>query len=180
MGVATNVATAETLLESERPAVVLCDVMLDGLETGFDLLERFGGHDGTAFVMFSAYGFPRFYARAVEGGAAGYVLKTARLDEILASVRRAASGRRAPVVGTLQRARLATRSPTARELAIIRLVVDGRPNKEIAVMLAIGVKTVESRLRLLFDRYDLRTRTELAALAQREGWHAADGRDREF
>lgn len=170
MGVATDVATAATMLQTERPAVALCDIMLDGLEAGFDLLQRFGGGDGTAFVMFSAYGFPSYYARAVEGGAAGYVLKTASMEDILAEVRRAASGRKVPLAETVRRARSAAPSPTARELEIIRLVVDGRQNKEVAAMLAVSVKTIESRLRLLFDRYDLQNRTELAALAHREGW----------
>ncbi len=171
-GVATTVPAAEALLESERPTVALCDVMLDGALAGFDLLRRFGGSDGTAFVMFSAYDFPRFYATAVQLGATAYLLKTAAVTDILAAIRTAASGRGALPAETLRRARSAAREPTPRELEIVRLVAEGRPNKAVAESLGISLKTVESRLRHIFDRYDLHSRSELAALAMREGWLA--------
>lgn len=171
-GVATTIPAAEALLERERPTVALCDVMLDGALAGFDLLRRFGGSNGTAFVMFSAYDFPRFYATAVQLGAAAYLLKTAAVTDILRSIRRAATGRAQPPMETLRRARSAAREPTRRELEIVRLVAEGRPNKEVAEALGISLKTVESRLRHMFDRYDLQSRSQLAALALREGWLA--------
>jgi DNA-binding NarL/FixJ family response regulator len=49
-------------------------------------------------------------------------------------------------------------------------VVEGSSNVEIAEQLAIRVKTVESQLRRLFDRYDVTSRTALARLAVRQGW----------
>ena len=125
--------------------------------------------------MLSAHSYPSFYARAVQDGAAGYVLKTAAMEEIVGEIRRAAIGPRVHTSRTLERARQATPPPTARELDIIMLVVEGLPNKEVAVRLGMSVKTIESRLRLLFDRYDIQKRTQLAALARREGWsHTPD------
>jgi DNA-binding NarL/FixJ family response regulator len=49
-------------------------------------------------------------------------------------------------------------------------VVDGRSNDEIGAQLGIGVKTVETHLRRLFERLAVASRTELAARAIREGW----------
>jgi DNA-binding CsgD family transcriptional regulator len=57
-----------------------------------------------------------------------------------------------------------------RELDVVRLVVEGRSNDEIGAGLGIGVKTVETHLRRLFERFELVSRTELAARAVREGW----------
>ncbi len=167
---AFDVATAEAILSRDHPTVALCDIVLDGTEAGFDLLGRFGGQGGTAFIMFSAHDVSGFYARAVRLGAVGFVPKTASAEEILAAVRRAAGGVGSPDPRTLRRARLAPPEPTARELEIIRLVVVGLQNQEIATELAVGRKTVESHLRRLFDRYDVRSRTELATLAHVEGW----------
>lgn len=168
--VATDAQTAALKLDRDHPDVALCDVMLDGQESGLDLLQRFGAKGGTAFVMFSAFGAAGLYARAVRHGAAGFVAKTADVDEVLAAIRRAAGDRRSPDPNMLQRARLAAPEPTAGELRVIRLVGQGRQNIEIAATLGLSVKTIESRLRHLFDKYDVRTRTELATFATREGW----------
>ena len=60
--------------------------------------------------------------------------------------------------------------PTARELEIVALVAEGLSNAEIAERLSLRVKTVESQLRRLFDRYDVASRTALVRLALRQGW----------
>jgi DNA-binding NarL/FixJ family response regulator len=120
--------------------------------------------------MYSAFELPGRHARALQLGAAGYVSKTADLDTLLSAIRRVASGGTWFPPHVLIGARRAPRRPTDREAAIIRLVVDGASNVEIAGDLGITVKTVEGVLRRLFDRYDVRNRTELARLTQRQGW----------
>jgi len=67
-------------------------------------------------------------------------------------------------------ARSDLRRPSSREIDVLRLVVDGGSNEEIARALVLSLKTVESHLRRLFDRYEVANRTELAVLAIREGW----------
>ena len=57
-----------------------------------------------------------------------------------------------------------------RELDVVRLLIEGRSNDEIGGALGIGAKTVETHLRRLFERFDVASRTELAARALREGW----------
>lgn len=172
--VATNATAAAAILERDVPRVALCDIMLGGVESGFELLRRFGGEGRTAFVMFSAYGFPGFYARAVQDGAVGYVPKTASADVILAAIRRAAGSHPSPAPETLRRARSAIATPSARELDVLGLVAEGRTNREIGDGLRLSVKTVESLLRRLFDRYGVSSRTELVALARHEGWLGTD------
>jgi DNA-binding CsgD family transcriptional regulator len=62
------------------------------------------------------------------------------------------------------------RPPSRREIEVVHLVAAGRSNDEIARELALSLKTVESHLRRLFDRYGVANRTELAVLAIRERW----------
>jgi len=169
VGTARDRAAAEALIEQAHPDVVLCDVMQDGLDSGLDLLARFAGR-GPAFVMYSAYSKASFVARAVTLGAAAYVSKLEPAEEILRVIREAARGRRTFRADALRAARGARRPPTPLELETISLMAEGRTNEEIAIALSIQVKTVESRLRRLFDRYDVTNRMSLVYLARQEGW----------
>jgi DNA-binding NarL/FixJ family response regulator len=119
-----------------------------------------------AVVVLSAYDYPQYADAALRLGAAGFVVKSAPLEELVDAIKRAAAGGMAfGVRPGRDRPRV---SP--RELEVVRLVVDGRSNDEVGAALGIGVKTVETHLRRLFERFEIRSRTELAARALREGW----------
>jgi DNA-binding NarL/FixJ family response regulator len=94
----------------------------------------------------------------------------ATIGEVMGAVRTVASGGRAFPGDVLRGARRARRRPTPRQREIIALVADGKTNEEIASALSIHVKTVEGQLRRVFDRYDVANRTELARVAEHEGW----------
>jgi DNA-binding NarL/FixJ family response regulator len=49
-------------------------------------------------------------------------------------------------------------------------VAEGHSNAEIAELLSLRLKTIESQLRRMFDRYDVTSRTSLVHVAQRQGW----------
>ena len=170
LGVAGDPSTATELISRTRPDVVLCDVVLEGERAGLRLLTDLAGRPGPAFIMFSAYGYPDYYVTALEHGAAGYLLKMATIGEVMDAVRTVASGGRAFPSDVLRGARSARRRPTPRQREIIALVADGKTNEEIADALSIRVKTVEGQLRRAFDRYDVANRTELARVAEHEGW----------
>ena len=59
---------------------------------------------------------------------------------------------------------------TPRELDVIRLVAEGLSNKEIGHLLTISPRTVNFHLDNLFAKLDVRSRTEAAILAMRQGW----------
>lgn len=172
VGYARDIRGALDLIRAATPDVVLCDIELGGGGRGFQLLatQRPGESPMPAVVFFSAYDYPAFRALAMEGGAAGYLLKTAPMAEILDAIRTAAAGGTTFTSGDLRASRSGLRSPSERELAVIGLLVDGRSNDEIAAQLGIGPKTVESHLRRLFARYSVYNRTALAMLAVRQGW----------
>jgi DNA-binding NarL/FixJ family response regulator len=168
VGIANDAAAAETLIASLGPDVVLCDIMLEGRDAGFDLLSRHRAV--TRFLMYSAFDFQAHHARAVKLGAAGYLPKTSDAETIVRTIRRIREGHAVFPGRVLESARGAPRQPTARELELLRLLVDGASNDEIAAALGIRVKTVEGTIRRLFDRYDRTNRTQLARYALDQGW----------
>jgi NarL family two-component system response regulator LiaR len=171
VGTAPDVANAATLIEREKPDVVLCDIRLaDERDDGFTLVRRFAPRP--AFIMLTVASYPSYHARAVDLGAKGYLSKMASVDQILLAIRSVAAGGTAYPSDARRSANEALRLPTERELEILRLVVEGFTNVEIAAELSLRVKTVESQLRRLFDRYDVTSRTALARVALRQGWIA--------
>jgi DNA-binding NarL/FixJ family response regulator len=172
VGGAGTIGEAAALLEEESVDVLLLDIRL-GTESGLRFLDRAGkdasgtsGPGGPAVVVLSAYDYPQYSEAAFRLGAAGFVVKSAPLEELVGAIRHAAAG---GFESGARRPRSRTRvSP--RELDVVRLVVEGRSNDEIGAALGIGVKTVETHLRRLFERFELVSRTELAARAVREGW----------
>lgn len=172
-GTAGSLTEARALLARVDVDVVLLDIRLGG-ESGLGLLaptDRPAADarpvNRPAIVVLTAYDYPQYADAALRMGAAGFVLKTAPLGEIVAAIRLAAAGGLAfqvrPSVPAAER-------PTARELDVVRLVVDGCSNDEIGAALGIGARTVETHLRRLFERFAIASRTELATRALREGW----------
>jgi len=168
VGLASTVDAGLTLIEAQRPDVVVCDIQIAD-RSGFVLLEALAGGP-PAFVMFSSHDHPAYHKAAFEGGAFGFVLKDGSSAQLLDGIRAAAAGRMTFSIETLQTIRRDVRLPSERELQIIGLLAEGASNDEIARDLSIRPKTVESHLRSLFDRHGLASRTELALHAVREGW----------
>ncbi len=150
--------------------VVACDIQMGGDAEGLRLLEEAGRAGTPRFLMLSAFEYPTLIRAAYERGAGGYLIKTSELSEIVSAVRAVARGGSAFSSAALRSLRSATRRPSAREIQVLELVIAGAGNDAIAQELALSLKTVESHLRRLFNRYGVMNRTELAVLAMREGW----------
>jgi DNA-binding NarL/FixJ family response regulator len=172
VGIARDSVAADRLIATQAPEVILCDIRLAGTVDGLELMANHT--PGPAFIMLSAYSYPSYYAAAVEHGAKGYLSKMATIDQILAAVRTVAAGGTAFTADVRRAARTALRPPTPRESQILALVAEGAANSEIAERLSLRVKTVESQLRRMFDRYDVASRTSLVRVAQRQGWIEGD------
>jgi DNA-binding NarL/FixJ family response regulator len=164
VGTAGSLEEARGLLAGTPLDVLLLDIRL-GSESGLRLLSDAAG-TLPAVVVLSAYDYPQYAEAALDLGAAGYVVKTAPLAELTETIRRAAAGG----VSFSVRPRTGARRLSPRERQVVELVVDGRSNDEVGAQLGIGIKTVETHLKRIFERFDLRSRTELAARAIREGW----------
>jgi DNA-binding NarL/FixJ family response regulator len=181
-GTARSLDEARAALAADpRIDVVVSDVQLAGEAEGLRLLDAVGA-DGPAVLLLSSYDQPPLIRTAFERGAAGYLIKTSEVSDILDAMRTVAGGGTAFSAAMLRTIRSAPRRPSDRELEVVTLLCGGAANDEIGVRLGVTEKTVESHLRRLFDRYGVLSRTELAVLALRQGWvpepgpRADDGR----
>jgi len=156
---------------ADAPDVVVQDIRL-GDESGLRMLSGDGATGARttgrrpAIILWTAYDYPQYAAFAYRAGAAGFVVKTAPTAELVESIRRVAAGgshfSSRPDLGTLPL--------SSREREVLEHIVNGRSNDEIGGELGVATRTVEAHLTRLFERYDVRSRTELATRAIREGW----------
>jgi DNA-binding NarL/FixJ family response regulator len=169
VGTAGSLEEARALLGRAAIDVLLLDIRL-GTDSGLKLLSGGPGPGGgpplPAVVVLSAYDYPQYAEAALQLGAAGFVVKTAPIGELTEAIRRAAAGGFAFSV----RPRSDLPRLSRRERQVVALVVEGRSNDEVGAELGIGLTTVETHLRRIFERFGLRSRTELVARALREGW----------
>jgi len=172
VGSGASVDEAIELIGRVSVDVLLLDIRL-GSDSGLRYLREAvtgrataDGSPNPAVVVLSAYDYPQYAEAALRLGAAGFVIKSAPIERLIDAIHRAAAGGLAFAV----RPRQERAHVSPRELDVVRLVVEGRSNDEIGAKLGIGVKTVETHLRRLFERFTVASRTELAARALREGW----------
>ena len=172
-----DVGTGEEALavvEAERPGVVVTDLRLgdgmDGVGVTTALRSR---RPAPAVLVLTTYDTDRDIVRAVEAGAAGYLLKDAAPDEIIGAVVRASAGETVLSADLAQRvvARMGRARPdlSTREVEILAAVARGLANREIARELHISEATVKTHLVHVFTKLDVDSRTAAVARAREEG-----------
>lgn len=175
---ARDEASALTRMEEGGIDLVLLDVRL-GATSGIDLLARMRRRwPAVPVLMLSTYDGPEDVEPALEGGAAGYVLKEATPAQ-LAEAMRTALGNRGVYLSPPVAARLLQRrgadpaDPTVdlseRELEMLALLTRGATNDEIADTLVVSAKTVKTHLSSMFRKLGVANRTQAASVALREG-----------
>ena len=171
IGRATSCGEARSILASEAIDVVLVDIRLpDG--SGLELISEYtNAADGPAWIVLSSFETPQYVTAALSLGAAGYLLKTAPIADVVEAIRRVAAGGSAFTRNQLRTARESGAFRLALlERKIVQGLSAGRSNDEIARDLGIARKTVEAHLTRLFELFEVTSRTELALRAEREGW----------
>ncbi len=159
VGEAADGREAVQLAQELKPDVVIMDITmreLNGIEAARLVRELC---PATRVVMLSMHSNSEHVFRALEAGAAGFVVKESAGEEVAAAVRAAHAGQRylsralAALESTLQsRAGLASPldSLSARERDVLQLVAEGRTSAEIAAAISLSPKTVETyRVRLM-------------------------------
>jgi two-component system response regulator NreC len=155
-----------------RPAVLVLDLNMPGgssLEAIPQIREQ---APDTAIVVLTMQNDPAFARKALQSGAAGFVLKEAADDELLEAIRLASNG------GTYLNPRLGARLAAAppapagppddlseRELSVLRLIALGHTNSEIASTLHLSVRTVESHRAHIQQKTRRSSRAELVRYA---------------
>jgi DNA-binding NarL/FixJ family response regulator len=174
MEVVATAATGEEavrLYEQHHPDVTLMDLSLPGM-SGIEAITAIRRSDLQArIVVLTMYKGDEDIHRALEAGAAAYVLKTTVSDDLIRVLRQVYMGARpiSPDVATQLAARAIAPPLTGREKAVVALMAQGMRNKEIAAELRISEDTVEVHARNAFLKLGVRDRTAAVTTALRRG-----------
>ncbi len=178
------------LIRDTRPEVAFVDIAMPGLN-GLEIAARAGREaPATKVVILSMHGTPGHVAQALRAGVSGYVLKDAAADELPVLLRAIARGEtylsssisKHVVDGYLGRstpgATPAEGEPaevlTPRQREILQLVAEGKSTKDVAQLLGLSVKTVETHRSQIMDRLAIRDLAGLVRYAVRTGLVSPD------
>ncbi len=178
VGEAASGREAVEVARRTQPNLVLLDIRMaggDGLDTLVALKREF---PRTAVVMLTTYDNPTYMARAVVGGAAGYLLKGIELDDLLAALRAVAQGETLLTVEELARS-LRGISPEAggaedliepltdREVEVLQILSTGLTNREIGSVLFIAESTARTHVQHIIGKLGVSDRVQAAVWAAR-------------
>ena len=157
-----------------RPSVVLTDLRMPNLD-GVGAIEAIRADwPDAAIVVLTTYDTDEAIVRAIEAGAAGYLLKDAPSDDLVDAVRRAAAGETVLAPPVAKRLVERVRDPQAgalslREIEVLRGVASGNTNAAIAAELHISQATVKTHLLHIYDKLGVSDRAAAVAVAYENG-----------
>lgn len=180
VGEASSGRQALEVIGASGPRIVLLDIRMAGGDGLDALLEIKRFYPRVAVIMLTTYDNPTYMARAVAGGAAGYLLKGIEYDELVTSLRAVAAGELLLAADDLTRS-LRGISPTTpgmsdliepltdREIEVLRLLSTGLNNRGIAAVLYIAESTVKTHVEHLIGKLGVSDRVQAAVWAARHG-----------
>ncbi|MFI5695756.1 response regulator transcription factor [Kribbella sp. NPDC051586] len=157
--------------KNSQPDVALLDVEmpgLDGIEAAAALRTAV---PGVRVLMVTTFGRPGYLRRAMEAGAAGFVVKDTPATQLADAVRRVHQGLRVVDPSLAAETLVAGTSPlTGREADVLRAAREGGTVADIAKELHLSEGTVRNHLSAAIGKTGARTRAEAARIAVDNGW----------
>jgi DNA-binding NarL/FixJ family response regulator len=166
------------LSQAERPDVAVLDVSMPRM-TGLQAAREIRAHVlDVRLLLLSMHEDERYFLEGLEAGAAGYVVKRAADTDLIEAVRTVAAGhvflagrtQQALLREWRERGRQEPDDPlTPRELEVVKLIAEAYTNRQIAEILKLSEKTVESHRANVLSKLGMRDRVELVRYAIRRG-----------
>ncbi|AXB45464.1 response regulator transcription factor [Amycolatopsis albispora] len=158
----------------KEPDVVLMDLRMPGLDGVGATRQILRADPSRRVVVLTTYETDADILRAVEAGAAGYLLKDASRAELAGAIRAAARGETVLAPSVAGRLVKQVRTPTGpqlspREVEVLHLVARGHTNGEIGRALHISEATVKTHLLRVFGKLDVSDRTAAVTTAMSLG-----------
>lgn len=161
-----------------RPNVVVLDLQMPGLN-GLDICRQLSRKaKGAGILVLTMHADEEFIIQALENGASGYLLKEAAADQLNEALLAVAAGQLylGPGVPSSVLNRLAQgkgsdpyNTLTARERQVLQLIAEGKTDREIAPILGLSVKTVDTHRAHAMRKLGLHDQTALVKFALRRG-----------
>lgn len=181
VGEAKDGLEAKALVDRLKPAVLVVDMMMPGLN-GLEVIRQVGTlSPNTRAIVLSMQANEAYVLEALKHGAAGYILKQSDLNEVVRAVHDVLAGLTYLSPQLSQRAIESYRekagavttdqydSLTAREREVLQLAAEGHTSAAIAERLVISQRTVEMHRANLMRKLSLKTQTDLVRYAMWRG-----------
>ncbi|MGW7266516.1 response regulator [Streptomyces sp. NPDC054842] len=156
---------------THRPDVALLDIELPGM-SGLDAAAelRTQAPDCRVLIL-TTFGRPGYLRRAMEAGAAGFLVKDGPVEELAAVIRRVLTGETVIDPALAAAALSAGPSPlTGRECDVLSASADGATVADVAERLHLSESTVRNYLSSAIGKTGTRNRTEALREARHQGW----------
>lgn len=157
-------ACLDYLENNPKPDIILLDVHMPEMN-GLELIKHIKARWDVPVIFLTTFDDKYLAEQAIEAGAKGLLLKNITLNELLDSVLKVAAG--GSLFSTHQACTL--HKMTNRENNIARSLVEGKTNKEIALEQNLSPGTVRNYLSNLFDKLDVRNRSEAVIKLKERG-----------
>jgi len=171
IGEASDGAEAVAAYAALHPDVVLMDLRMPGMD-GIEAITAIRAASPRArIIVLTTYRGDVQATRALQAGAAGYLLKSSLRRELLDAIRDVHAGRRrvpAEIAAGIAE-NLSGESLSPRELDVLRSVAAGNANKRIGAELGISEETVKAHMKNILTKLDARDRTHAVTIAIRRG-----------
>jgi DNA-binding NarL/FixJ family response regulator len=161
------------LAVSRRPDVIVTDISMPGL-SGLDALRQLKAkRSETKVLVLTMHADPELATEAIRAGASGFVLKQAACEELITAITEALQGRMyltpALTQGVLSRMSKppggAETRLTPRQREVLKLIAEGRRMKEIATILHLSTRTVETHKYEMMQNLGVQSTAELVRYA---------------
>lgn len=188
VGEAENGLQTIELAGSVGAHLVVMDVSmpdLNGIEATRKIIE---GNPNTKVVALSGHANKEFVREMLSAGASAYVLKKRAYEELVRAIREVIKGRKylSPDIArgvvddyielsSSLNENLAFVVLTDREREVLQQLAEGKTTKEMADVLGVSVKTIETHRRNIMEKLNLHSVAELTKYAIREGVTSVDG-----
>lgn len=170
VGRASNGTEALELARRLRPDVIVTDIEMPEL-SGLDLAAAIRTERlPSKVIVLTTFARPGYLRRALDAGAAAYLLKDAPSHQLADAIRRVAGGGRVIDPELAADAWSEADPLTDRERQVLRLAADGLSSGEIATELALSDGTVRNYLSEAISKLGAKNRVEAANLARAKGW----------
>ena len=176
VGEAATAAEALRAMPDLKPDVVVLDVKLPDSDGAAVCREIRRTLPDAHCLMLTSFADDQSLFEAIMAGAAGYVLKQIRADDLVNAIRRVASGQSMIDAGVTERVMRRLRSEDAddplatltdQERRILELVGEGLTNRQIGERLFLAEKTVKNYVSTLLSKLGMQRRTQLAVIASK-------------
>lgn len=165
-----------------HPDIVIMDITLpylNGIEATRQIKSR---HPEIEVVVLSMHASRNYVLQVLQAGASAYLLKDSALEDLAAALKAVGTGGMylSPAIttaaalkneaaGISQKNIADAQRLTRREVQVLQLIADGTLTKEIAAILEVSVKTIETHRKQIMDKLNIRTIAGLTKYCIREG-----------